>query len=755
MAKIELNTVSSGFFTNTLLNTNFTKIEDQMNNNILYRDNIGVEPNQVFQNIDLNSFKFFNASDAENASEYVTLRQAVGILEGGFEPGTVVQRRQRSVATTNQTAFDLFFNYFPGVNNLQVHRDGLLLDLGVDYIETDLNTVTLTTPSLGGEVLIFYSNNVTTDTGQVSSELVTYQATTVDAALDEVFVRLDDVEAVASQNTADIVVLQADVDQLELDVAQLQSDVSAIQDNLTTTIIVHDSIAAMVADSSLIFGSNVRTTGYIAASDRGNSLYETVLGGTGTADGGSFIDLDNGLQAKLIVQNPQLPVEIYGIGLGLGTDDVQFQRAINFATANSLEIILGFAYTFTSEMFLPANSHLRGDGTLTFNGPLTGPENSALRIDASNTTIENMTIIGNNVGTSTAGIISASGSANLDNTTIHNIIMTSDATSGSGITLITSDHGDDMIISNCKLDLLSTATDSNGILISTTTRSVGTTITDNFITIPSVSTTDTAMKIEFSSRVRISGNRIVGGYNAGISLINTIRGTVSDSYIEGVDNGYALQLLQSDSFSGSVFNMTVTGNSIRDSFRGISLAKGGSGALPFDCTIAGNAVVASDRALNVDAIQTVITGNKLTTTINNLGLRCAIVGLTDGASDLVFTGNDIKGTNTRGLALLSDAHCVVSGNIIVCGGIGIDVGSSSPSEVTIVGNYVVSTGDIGILQRSPAAGRVFIKSNTVDSGGAAGINTNSSTGGTSTIGGNTNIGAGNSLGGAPNTYDNF
>lgn len=86
MSKIDLNTVSSGFFTNTLLNDNFVKIESQLNDDVLYRRNPEGEPNQLAQDIDANNFNFFNARDAARAQEFVTLRQATDLVTEGFNP---------------------------------------------------------------------------------------------------------------------------------------------------------------------------------------------------------------------------------------------------------------------------------------------------------------------------------------------------------------------------------------------------------------------------------------------------------------------------------------------------------------------------------------------------------------------------------------------------------------------------------------------------------------------------------------------
>lgn len=59
-----------------------------------------------------------------------------------------------------------------------------------------------------------------------------------------------------------------------------------------------DSVADLQASTQLTVGQKVRTLGYYDPGDGGGNDYEIVADVTGVDDGGSFIDLDNGLQAK-------------------------------------------------------------------------------------------------------------------------------------------------------------------------------------------------------------------------------------------------------------------------------------------------------------------------------------------------------------------------------------------------------------------------------------------------------------------------
>ena len=75
-----------------------------------------------------------------------------------------------------------------------------------------------------------------------------------------------------------------------------------------------DTIAAMKSDGSLKVGRIVKTVNYYDDKVGGGESYEIVAGSTGTDDGGSYHDLNNGLQAKLIVDNTKgVSVRSFGI----------------------------------------------------------------------------------------------------------------------------------------------------------------------------------------------------------------------------------------------------------------------------------------------------------------------------------------------------------------------------------------------------------------------------------------------------------
>lgn len=61
MSKVELDTISSGYNL-AKINNNFQKIEDELNNKVLYRDSPVGEPNHMDVNLDMNGHSILNAS---------------------------------------------------------------------------------------------------------------------------------------------------------------------------------------------------------------------------------------------------------------------------------------------------------------------------------------------------------------------------------------------------------------------------------------------------------------------------------------------------------------------------------------------------------------------------------------------------------------------------------------------------------------------------------------------------------------------
>ena len=82
MAKLVLDEVLSGFNL-VKINENFQAIADELQANVLYRNNPSGEPNQMGNAIDMNSNKLLNVADGTVASDGVNLAQVIDIANGG------------------------------------------------------------------------------------------------------------------------------------------------------------------------------------------------------------------------------------------------------------------------------------------------------------------------------------------------------------------------------------------------------------------------------------------------------------------------------------------------------------------------------------------------------------------------------------------------------------------------------------------------------------------------------------------------
>jgi hypothetical protein len=63
MAKVTLSDITAGYASATALNLSFNLIEDEFNNNVLYRNNPSGEPNQMENALDLNGNDILNAGE--------------------------------------------------------------------------------------------------------------------------------------------------------------------------------------------------------------------------------------------------------------------------------------------------------------------------------------------------------------------------------------------------------------------------------------------------------------------------------------------------------------------------------------------------------------------------------------------------------------------------------------------------------------------------------------------------------------------
>ena len=124
-----------------------------------------------------------------------------------------------------------------------------------------------------------------------------------------------------------------------------------------------NSVAEMIADTTLVIGQVVETVSYLAgweavAKPRGGNTYLIVAAGTGTADGGSFIDLTGtGLQAYALFPDGIVRLTQFGANGDAITDNTSvIYNAIHYCLTNirNMYIENGY-YKFTTLEFNAAN----------------------------------------------------------------------------------------------------------------------------------------------------------------------------------------------------------------------------------------------------------------------------------------------------------------------------------------------------------------------------------------------------------------
>jgi len=83
VAKVTLSDITAGYASASALNVSFNAIEDEFNNKVLYRNNPSGEPNQMENDLDMNSNDILNAGGLSvtsltvNGIDYLTSMQTV------------------------------------------------------------------------------------------------------------------------------------------------------------------------------------------------------------------------------------------------------------------------------------------------------------------------------------------------------------------------------------------------------------------------------------------------------------------------------------------------------------------------------------------------------------------------------------------------------------------------------------------------------------------------------------------------------
>lgn len=164
MAKVTLNDLTTNFGSQALHNANNDTIEDNLNNKVLYRDNPAGEPNQMENELDMNSNKIINLADGVNGKDAVNVNQLNALIAGSGSVSSIVQARESQLGSQAVSRVFTFtgITYAIGVNTLSVYRNGQRLEKTEDYTETSTSSITLTFDPNDGDRFVFVTNDLST-----------------------------------------------------------------------------------------------------------------------------------------------------------------------------------------------------------------------------------------------------------------------------------------------------------------------------------------------------------------------------------------------------------------------------------------------------------------------------------------------------------------------------------------------------------------------------------------------------------------
>lgn len=171
MSKIVLDDVISGYGLSKI-NENFQKVQDALNNEVLYRDNPEGEPNTIEQDVDVNGFSLYNV-DKINGVTVDTLTESVDVVVA-------------NIADINTIA--------DNIDNVNVVANIDSDITAVSGIANDVSTLAPYAPDVAAYTSGIYAAFASSDSGK-GAELVEYQSGTVETALDA---RLSEIENYAA-----------------------------------------------------------------------------------------------------------------------------------------------------------------------------------------------------------------------------------------------------------------------------------------------------------------------------------------------------------------------------------------------------------------------------------------------------------------------------------------------------------------------------------------------------------------------------
>mgnify|MGYP003629517383 CR=1 FL=1 len=285
---------------------------------------------------------------------------------------------EKITAIAAQTLFTLTeFIYVVGTGALEVHKNGLLLTKGTDWVEQTGTTFSLTSPATAGDVLVA--------SGHIGITAV------VDVRDTDIYVA--NYQAIRDYAGTEVTVYaQGSVLAGDLGNSFFQKKTGAAPgfyvDNGVTVLVptggdgsvgwvgkpdgsnfegVANAIAALVANpdgydsvETLSYRTKAECTSLsISYPDEGGAKYSVVAAATGTADGGGFIDA--GTKQLKLAYSDTISVNQFG-ALGKGTLDnlLPIQAALDFADITTTVTTAGGVYNVSGKLNVSRRFDLNG-----------------------------------------------------------------------------------------------------------------------------------------------------------------------------------------------------------------------------------------------------------------------------------------------------------------------------------------------------------------------------------------------------------
>ena len=146
MSKIELDNITSGYNLGKI-NANFEKLETELNDKVLYRDNTSLEANQMEQPLDMNNQRILNLPPPVDPTDALRLQDLIDAGIDGVTP--VVQPRQTADGATatfavpaGTTSANALFVYVNGVYQSAAVYTFVVSTSSITFVEVpELNDV--------------------------------------------------------------------------------------------------------------------------------------------------------------------------------------------------------------------------------------------------------------------------------------------------------------------------------------------------------------------------------------------------------------------------------------------------------------------------------------------------------------------------------------------------------------------------------------------------------------------------------------